>query len=83
MHLVQNRQDKSEAAAKVAEIENAAGINEFASEIRILVGVTSNAVTLPPVFSRLMLHPSGDMPTRKYLRLLDRVLQRQQIVDRY
>eukprot|EP00035_Acanthoeca_spectabilis_P034785 m.30956 g.30956 ORF g.30956 m.30956 type:complete len:294 (+) comp6868_c0_seq2:160-1041(+) len=36
VHLVQNRQDKSEAAAKVAEIENAAGINEFASEIRIL-----------------------------------------------
>jgi hypothetical protein len=37
VHLVQNRQDKSEAAAKVAEIESSDGLYEFVSEIKILV----------------------------------------------
>eukprot|EP00037_Helgoeca_nana_P006126 m.56845 g.56845 ORF g.56845 m.56845 type:complete len:294 (+) comp17028_c0_seq1:207-1088(+) len=36
VHLVQNRQDKSEAAAKVAEIESSDGLYEFVSEIKIL-----------------------------------------------
>ena len=39
VHLVQNRQDKSEAAAKIAELENVDGIEAFRSEINILVCV--------------------------------------------
>eukprot|EP00041_Stephanoeca_diplocostata_P011896 m.197358 g.197358 ORF g.197358 m.197358 type:complete len:323 (+) comp18715_c0_seq1:198-1166(+) len=36
VHLVQNRQNRTEAAAKVAELDSEAGLQEFAMEIHLL-----------------------------------------------